>query len=104
MNHFLSLILLGFLFLTINGLPMKMLSLIPQSTTETPSPASTSSGTTSQWTAISYLNAAPEQRRGHSSIAMGNQLWIFGGCYLDQKCFNDFHSFDTEFISFYIGF
>ena len=54
---------------------------------------------TPKWTKATFLTDPPDERRGHTSIVLGNELLMFGGCYLDQKCFNDLHSFDTMFTS-----
>lgn len=43
----------------------------------------------------------PKNRAGHSMHLVGETLIIWGGCYLDIKCFDDLYMFDIRCCVFY---
>ena len=49
-----------------------------------------------RWDKIKYKGAAPAKREGHTSVAVEDYIITFGGCYLDKRCFNDLHVFNTR--------
>lgn len=46
----------------------------------------------------------PKARSGHSFHIVGETLILWGGCYLDIKCFNDLYMFDLPFLYSYAYF
>ena len=40
---------------------------------------------------------APFQRKGHSAVVADTYMIIFGGCYMDRKCFNDVNFLDLRY-------
>lgn len=46
------------------------------------------------WTEYSTNKRAPTPRRGHSSVIADTYMIIFGGCYMESKCYNDVHFLD----------
>lgn len=87
------LLLLNLLFISTNGLRMTFQETLDEPT----APSARSNEADLKWALLEILNDPPEKRRGHTTIVLGSELLVFGGCYLDQKCFNDLHSFDTRF-------
>ena len=49
-----------------------------------------------EWSPILAKGDTPIKRRGHSIVSIDEMLIVFGGCYLDEKCFNDLHIFDIK--------
>jgi Galactose oxidase, central domain len=49
-----------------------------------------------EWIPILAQGDTPTKRRGHSIISIDEMLIVFGGCYLDEKCFNDVHIFELK--------
>jgi N-acetylneuraminic acid mutarotase len=49
-----------------------------------------------RWDKIRYKGAPPAKREGHTSVAVEDYIITFGGCYLDKRCFNDLHVFNTH--------
>lgn len=47
------------------------------------------------WTKVEGVTNAPQARRGHSAVISGDLVIIFGGCYLDEKCFDDLLYYNT---------
>jgi hypothetical protein len=48
------------------------------------------------WTDFNTKSQGPSERRGHTSIQADTFLIIFGGCYMDIKCFNDLYFLDLK--------
>ena len=49
-----------------------------------------------QWKKYVISSTPPSPRRGHSSTIVDNYIIIFGGCYMESKCFNDLYFFDMR--------
>ena len=47
-----------------------------------------------QWSKYSTTSTPPSPRRGHSSTVVDTYMIIFGGCYMETRCFNDLYFFD----------
>ena len=43
------------------------------------------------WRKVETRGIVPSAREGHSMVAVEDFMLLFGGCYLDKKCFNDVH-------------
>ena len=41
------------------------------------------------WTSFSVKKTGPSPRRGHSAVLADTYMVIFGGCYMESKCYND---------------
>lgn len=54
------------------------------------------SSTDPTWTLITPSTTSPSIRRGHSAIVVDNKMIVFGGCYLDIKCYNDLYFYDLK--------
>ena len=52
------------------------------------------------WYKVTDQVNPPSGRRGHSSIVSGDNLYIFGGCYLDQSCYNEFWEYNIPYETF----
>ncbi len=46
------------------------------------------------WNIYNTTNNGPSPRRGHSALIADNYMVVFGGCYLESKCFNDVYFLD----------
>jgi hypothetical protein len=44
-----------------------------------------------KWHEVEASGIVPNAREGHTMVAVEDFLVLFGGCYLDKKCFNDVH-------------
>lgn len=49
-----------------------------------------------EWSPALTKGDIPSKRRGQSIVSIDEMLIVFGGCYLDEKCFNDLHIFDIK--------
>ena len=49
-----------------------------------------------EWNLLVSKNKPPSERKGQSSIIIDNYLIIFGGCDLEDNCFNDLYFFDLQ--------
>jgi Galactose oxidase, central domain len=50
------------------------------------------------WYKTSDMVNVPDGRRGHSAVISGDNILIFGGCYLDQECFSDLLNYNTMYV------
>lgn len=48
------------------------------------------------WTEFKTLKKSPNSRRGHSSVLADTYMIVFGGCYMETKCFNDLFFLDLR--------
>jgi hypothetical protein len=48
------------------------------------------------WTEFKTHKQTPGSRRGHSSVLADTYMIIFGGCYMETKCFNDLYFLDLR--------
>lgn len=48
------------------------------------------------WTEFTTRNTPPSARRGHSSLIADTYMIVFGGCYMESKCYNDVHFLDLS--------
>jgi hypothetical protein len=84
---------------TINEMD-SMSSFIQNSITETSSESPIDSNFNYQpfvWTEFTINNpgnSVPSSRRGHSSLVADTFMIVFGGCYMESKCFNDVYFLD----------
>ncbi len=46
------------------------------------------------WKKLSSVSKPPFSRRGHSTTIVDNYMIVFGGCYMESRCFNDLYFFD----------
>ncbi len=46
------------------------------------------------WKKLSTVSKPPLSRRGHSTTIVDNYMIVFGGCYMESRCFNDLYFFD----------
>jgi len=49
-----------------------------------------------EWTPMIAYEAFPKNRGGHSMHAIGDYILLFGGCFLDFKCFDDLFLLNTR--------
>ncbi|CAD8058115.1 unnamed protein product [Paramecium primaurelia] len=49
-----------------------------------------------EWTPLIAYESFPRNRGGHSMHAIGDIIVVFGGCFLDIKCFDDLFLFDAR--------
>jgi N-acetylneuraminic acid mutarotase len=48
------------------------------------------------WTELTTKNEGPIERRGHSSLIADTYMIVFGGCYMESKCYNDLFFLDLR--------
>lgn len=46
------------------------------------------------WTPFHIQKSGPSPRRGHSAVLADTYMVIFGGCYMESKCYNDLYFLD----------
>ena len=49
-----------------------------------------------EWNLLPSKNKPPSERKGECSIIVDNYLIIFGGCDLEDNCYNDLYFFDLQ--------
>ena len=48
------------------------------------------------WNKLKTRGTVPPKREGHSAAVVEDLIVVFGGCYLDKRCFNDLNIFNTR--------
>lgn len=89
-----------------------LLFLIPsssQAANNNSAPGFIKTPTSNPW--VSYLNSmsafqidavktqgAPSPRGGHTSVVIGDSMYVFGGCYLDTRCYNEVYAYNVMWV------
>eukprot|EP00927_Polykrikos_kofoidii_P071588 TRINITY_DN67847_c0_g1_i1.p1 TRINITY_DN67847_c0_g1~~TRINITY_DN67847_c0_g1_i1.p1 ORF type:complete len:663 (-),score=90.28 TRINITY_DN67847_c0_g1_i1:117-2105(-) len=48
------------------------------------------------WSRVNSTGLSPLGRQGQSVATLGQRLYVFGGCQMEIRCYNDLHILDTE--------